>query len=283
MPTNVGTRDSYIEPSFPSTQRDPLRNFPLGHRRALIDYYKTKDVLLKGNAREVPARTHNDVNFALQRDIARGQGPISSVRKRPFDLVTADFVNERDTSAPVAISGLYTTSVNDAGTFVPVGTHAENTASPSILSYTTVAAQASGLFVVGLFVIEPLDADGVVGVLLRGTAATDHLRTEYRTTDTSVHLVTRAASADTSNANATPPSSVLGNSGTDMEYYVAIGLRLNADNTYVVAVNGTVQLSGTISAGAQALTGNAVGIRQSGVAPGTGVILFQAHDLKVAA
>lgn len=274
----VGTRDSFVEPGYPSNRNlDPLRNYPVGHPSALINYYATKDVLLN-RTENVPTRTHNDVNFALQRDIAKGQGPIASVRSRPWDLATLDLANVRDLTAPAATSGLYSTSVNDAGTFVPVGTHAEGSASPSILSFATVAAHQDGIAVVGLFRIDELDTDGIVGVLARGTAATDHVRFEVRTAGTVAHLVTRAASVDTSDASASVAAEIV----DDAISYVSVGLRIDTTaDGYIGVVNGEIVLSGTLSAGAQALTGNTVGIRTSGVAPGTGVLLFQALDLKV--
>lgn len=274
----VGTRDTFVEPGYPSNRNlDPLRNYPVGHPSALINYYATKDVLLN-RTENVPTRTHNDVNFALQRDIAKGQGPIASVRSRPWDLVTLDLVNVRDLTAPAATSGLYSTSVNNGGTFVPVGTHAEGSTSSNILSFDTVAAHQDGIAVVGLFRIDELDTDGIVGVLARSTAATDHVRFEVRTIATTAHLVTRAASVDTSDANASVAAEIV----DDAISYVSIGLRIDAANdTYIGVVNGEIVISGTLSASAQALTGNAVGIRTSGDAPGTGVLLFQALDLKV--
>ena len=139
------TRDSFVEPGYARYRlADPMRNYPVGHSSALIEWYATLDVLIN-NTEKMPTRTHNDVNFALQRDIAAGQGPIASQRSRPWDLATLDFVNVRDTTAPVATSGRYTTSVNDAGLFIPVGTHAEGSASPSILSFTTAAAHQDGI------------------------------------------------------------------------------------------------------------------------------------------
>lgn len=273
-----GLRDSFIEPSFPANRsRNPLRNYPIGHPSALLEYYATKDVLLN-NTEKVPTRTMNDVNFAIQREIAAGQGPIASQRSRPWDLATLDFVNVRDLTAPVATSGRYTTSVNDAGAFVPVGTHAEGSASPSIISFTTAAAHLDGIAVVGLFRIDELDTDGVVGVIARGTAATDHVRFEVRTNGTQAHLVTRASSSDTSDAD----TDVVADVPDDEVSYISVGLRISAaDDLYTAVVNGEIVLSGTLSAGAQGLTGNTVGIRTTGAAPGTGVLLFQAIDLKV--
>lgn len=274
--TMTGTRDSFTEPSYSRTQLDPLRNYPIGDRNALRHYYLTKDVLINGTELGKTPRTANDLAFALQRDISRGQ--YSSGRSRPFDLVTMDWVNNRDTSAPAATSGRFAVSVDHAGAFIPVGTHSEGSASPSQVGFATEAAQQTGIVVVGLFRADGLDVDGIFRVYLTGTAATDHWGAEVRVTNMSVHAITRAASADTSDANATLPT---GDIVASEVTYVSLGARVNADDTFIIVVNGEIQLSGTLSAGAAALTGNQVGVRLSGVAPGTGVLLFQAIDLKV--
>lgn len=277
----VGTRDSFIEPGYPSNRNlDPLRNYPVGHPSALINYYATKDVLLN-RTENVPTRTHNDVNFALQRDIAKGQGPIAAVRSRPWDLVTMDFLNMRDVTAPPATSGIYTVSVNDEGTIYPVGSHAAGSGNPTTFSLATAAAHQDGIAVVGLFRIDDeLDTNASLGVFARGTAATDHVRLEVATSSNNANLITRATSTDTIDTSV----GVGGELATGRESYLSIGLRIDAaGDTYIGVVNGEIVLDGTLSAGAQALTGNTVGVRFAGVTTvlGRGVLLFQALDLKV--
>ncbi len=272
----TGTRDSFIEPTFPVTQLDPLRNYPIGHKNALRHYYLTKDVLIAGTERGKVPRTQNDVNFAIQREISKGQ--FSAGRSRPFDLVTMDYVNSRDFTAPTATSGLFTTSVDHAGTMIPVGTHAEPSASPSVHGFATNSTHLSGIAVVGLFRVDRLDADGRPGVFARGTAATDHWRVIMSYGTGTAQIWTRAGGADTLDASAT---SVGSDFPADEVSFLSMGASINANNTYIVVVNGTIVHEATLSAGAQALTGNAVGIHGTGVAPGTGVLLFQAIDLKV--
>ena len=99
-----------------------------------------------------------------------------------------------------------------------------------------------------------------------------------RTSGTQAHLVTRASGSDTSDAD----TDVVADVPDDQVSYLSLGLRIGATaDSYVAVVNGEIVLSGTLSAGAQALTGNTVGVRTTGAAPGTGVLLFRAVDLKV--
>lgn len=278
----VSPRDSFIEPGYPAARLlDPLRNFPVGHPNALINYYRTKDVLVN-RTEKVPTRTHNDVNFGIQKDISRGQGPV--VRSRPWDLTTVDFVNLRDRSDPDATSGLFVTGVDVVGAFIPAGTHSVGDSAINILTYVTATAHLDGIAVVGLFKVDPVDSGGIVGVVARSTSTTDHVRFEVRTSGTQAHLVTRDADSDTSDADIDVADEFEeGTTSAGGETFLSIGLRIDAvDDTYIAVVNGEIVLEGTLSSDAQAHTGHGVGVRTADATSfNTGPLLFQAIDLKV--
>lgn len=254
-----------------SGSNDPLATLPINHPEALADFFATERALRK-MATDTDVYTQNDLLFKVKT-------LVQPTLMRPLgftygtdELVLEDFANQRTIATPTATGGLYRTSADSAGTFIPTGDHAEPSANPSFRRWSTAAAHVTNVAAVAMFKVDRNDADAVMGVSVRASSATDHYRAEIRVSGQTANLVNRASSTDTSDASASVATEVP-NTGL---YWVSIGIRYNTGNRVVVAVNGRVVHDVTASAGAQAQAGNSIGIWQSGVAPGSGPVLLKA-------
>lgn len=268
----TSSRDGIVIPDYlnPNNSQDNFTdlwtNAPFGNTDALQKLLSTCRALQTGEDDNLHL-SDNDLRFAW-RDLNEEPPPAPVT-----DLVFWDGTRIRSGDGENAQAGTYKTATAAAGNFISPGGVLIPTANPSVIIFSTAAAYADPVAAVGLFVVDNANTGIEAGVLVRGTAATDHLRAEYRTTSEEVALVDRTSSSDTDDFAATYSNAA--DIGSEQMYF-AVGLKYSSDKT-TVAMNGIIQEAETAaSANAQALTGHAVGVRMVTAGKRLGFVGFRA-------
>lgn len=261
----LNTRDGYQQVDF-KTLGDIQDRFPLGNYQAMQDFFRTIRACRKG-ATESQSLVSNDLMFAWRNLFDR-------TRLRPGSTVDPGLLTVMDgtrwgaslSGTGETVDGVYQTASAAAGTLAPVGAGFRPTANPTINHFATAAAFADNVACVSMWLYNPADTGAIFGSLVRGAAATDHVRAEVRQTDGNFALVSRVASSDGDDATAAAGTDLTGlpANGSSLKY-ISIGVSVTAADLVKGFQNGVLMASDSTPGGA-ALTGNAVGVRFGGTA-----------------